>query len=81
VDVNPVVVIVTVALFVIGVLMIVFARPVASANRQLLESASTSSALKAAKRSTPTQMRIAGGGALAISVLGFLYGILPRILA
>ena len=78
---NPVGVIVTVVLFVIGVLMIVFARPVATANRRLLESASTSSALKAAERSTPTRMRISGGGALVISLFGFLYGILPHILA
>lgn len=77
---NPIVVIVTAALFVIGVLTIVFARPAADANRRLLQSASTRSSAKAAERSTPTQMRIAGGGALVMALLGFLYGILPHIL-
>lgn len=78
---NPVGVIVTVALFAIGVLTLVFARQAAEANRRLLESASTSTSLKAAERSTPTQMRIAGGGALLISLMGFLCGILPHLLA
>jgi len=77
---NPVVVIVTAALFAIGVLTLVFARHAAEANPKLLESASTNSPLKAAERSTPTQMRIAGVGALLMSLMGFLYGILPHLL-
>ncbi|MER3389544.1 MAG: hypothetical protein RJQ01_05880 [Microcella sp.] len=77
---NPVGVIVTAALFAIGVLTLVFARQAAAANRKVLESASTNSSLKAAERSTPAQMGIAGGGALVMSLTGFLYGILPHLL-
>ena len=77
---NPIGLIITVALSVIGLLMLIFARQVAEANRKLLESVSTRSSLKAAERSTPTQMRITGGGALLMSLIGFLYGILPHLL-
>ncbi len=77
---NPVGVIITAALFAAGVLTLVFARQAADANRKLLESASTRSSLQAAERSTPTQMRIVGGGALLMSLMSFLYGILPHLL-
>ena len=78
---NPVVVLVMVALLVIGTLVLVFASRVADANRKLLESASTPSSLKASKNSTPTQFRIVGGGVLLMGLVTFLYGVLPRLLA
>lgn len=78
---NPVGVLVTVAMVVIGALVLVFAARVADANRKLLESASTRSSLKASKNSTPTQFRIVGGGMLLMGVVSFLYGVLPRLQA
>ncbi len=78
---NPLIVLVTVAMLVIGTLVLVFASRVADANRKLLESASTRSSIKASQNSTPTQFRIVGGGVLLMGVVSFLYGVLPRLLA
>lgn len=78
---NPIVVLATAAMLVIGILVLVFAPQVADANRKLLESASTRSSLRAAKNSTPTQFRITGGGVMVMGLVGFLYGVLPHLLA